>query len=780
MIFKKKKIEIPFFKKIKYIILKIIFITGIISIVSILSIVGYYYTSGMHERFKPYALIKKIDKIILDRYLGFSIFEIDDYIKIKFQSFKYIFIKNEFENITIKIDQKNLYNLELQRKNKTEGSSRDFENFSTAKLENDKGTFNIKLRVKGDRVLHWYDKNQTSYKIDLRGEDRIWGLEEFSVQKPITRNYVYESIFHKLLKFNGLISLKYFFINLSLNDTNQGIYAVEEGFSKELIERSKRRNGPIFGLNESEGTDYPDIEYDLYSEKFWTSNHPELTKIALSKLNDLKQGKIGVNEIFDLEKWSKFFALIDLSNTLHGSLSKSVKLYYNPVNAKFEPVGFDGHYNPNLFNDFLILDFLDPKNTNCSYICSDKNWYLSFLKNSDGSINDKFLDLYTKALQKISTQAFLDAFNDKYYGEIKFNNDQLTSEVSKKDRNYYKGLGFYIFDENFLYKKSRYIKNRLDKIEGKKKLKKNLDATKVKMLNLLENNNIEFLDEEYHLTKDLILQNDYFLSKGNKLNIKEGIKIFFKKDVSIISEGSIFFNGTKEKPIIIFSDEGNGSFILSNNNYNFKNVLFNNLSFPKNKNMILHGGINLINSNVSIIDTEINNSHSEDAINIISSKTYIKNLKMSNISADAIDIDFGELKFENILCKNILNDCLDVSGGEVQGQYFQAIDVMDKGLSFGENSIGKISNSSFSKNKLAIAVKDGSQLLLSKYSFKENNFDIAVFNKKKEYGSSTLNLEDLKAENDLSILLGKNNNILAKTDKEIKKVKNNYINQLFY
>ena len=153
---------------------------------------------------------------------------------------------------------------------------------------------------------------------------------------------------------------------------------------------------------------------------------------------------------------------------------------------------------------------------------------------------------------------------------------------------------------------------------------------------------------------------------------------------------------------------------------------------------------------------------------------------MNNISADAIDIDFGELKFQDIECKNILNDCLDVSGGEVQGQYLQAIDVKDKGLSFGENSTGNITNSSFAKNKLAIAVKDGSQLLLSEYNFKENNFDIAVFNKKKEYGSSTLNLGVSKIENNPSILLGKNNYILAKTNKEIKKVKNSYINNLFY
>jgi len=743
-------------------------------------LVGYYYNSGMNERFKPYDLIKKIDKVILDKYLGFSIFEIDDYINIKLKSLKYIFIKNKFENVSIKINQKNLYNLELQRKNKIKGTSQNFKNFSKAKLESNKKSYDIKLRVKGDRVLHWYDKDQTSYKIDLRGKDRIWGLEEFSIQKPITRNYIYEFIFHKLLQFNGLISLKYFFVNLSLNDNDQGIYAVEEGFSKELIERSKKRNGPIFGLNESFGTDYPNIEYDLYSKNFWTNNHPELTKIAISKLNNLKQKKININEIFDIEKWATFFAVIDLSHTLHGSLSKSVKLYYNPVTAKFEPIGFDGHYNPNLFNDFLILDFIDQDNTNCSYICTDRAWYLSFLRNKDGSNNIEFLDLYIKALQRVSSQDFLNKFNKNHYEEINFNNSQLLSDINKKDRTYYKGLGLYILDKNFLYARSKYINSRLNKIEELKKSQKNLTDTVIKSFDILKNENIQYLNGEYYLTKDLIIKNNYYLAKNKKLNINKGVKLIFQEDVLLTSEGSIFFNGTKEKPITVYSEEKKGSLIFLDNIYSFNNVIFENLSFPKSKNKILYGGINIINSNVIIVDTEIKSSHSEDAINIISSQSYIKNLKISDISADAIDIDFGELVFENIICQNILNDCLDVSGGNVRGKYLKAVDVMDKGLSFGENSIGIISNTNFINNKLAIAVKDGSVLSLSKFNFKENKYDIAVFNKKKEYGTSTLNLNELKDEKNLNILLGVNNKILSSSNKKIIKVKNNYINSLFY
>ena len=49
---------------------------------------------------------EKIDKVIIDKYFGFSFFEIDDYTSSKIKSFKYIIYKNKLENITLKINQK--------------------------------------------------------------------------------------------------------------------------------------------------------------------------------------------------------------------------------------------------------------------------------------------------------------------------------------------------------------------------------------------------------------------------------------------------------------------------------------------------------------------------------------------------------------------------------------------------------------------------------------------------------------------------------------------------
>ena len=79
--------------------------------------------------------------------------------------------------------------------------------------------------------------------------------------KPIVRNYVYEFIYHKMNQELGNISLKYKPVDVSFNGTDRGVFIIEEGFSKELIERHGKRNGPIFtGVDETSGK-YPQIYY---------------------------------------------------------------------------------------------------------------------------------------------------------------------------------------------------------------------------------------------------------------------------------------------------------------------------------------------------------------------------------------------------------------------------------------------------------------------------------------------------------------------------------------
>ena len=131
---------------------------------------------------------------------------------------------------------------------------------------------------------------------------------------------------------------------------------------KELIERNNRRNGPIFGIEENINLEKQLQDnnpiFEIYNKKYWENktNFP-LTRTASQKLRDFFNGKNSLEEVFDLEKWASYFAVVDLTSTYHGAFLKSVKFYYNPINSLFEPIPFDGHrLKPNYHKHNLSYD----------------------------------------------------------------------------------------------------------------------------------------------------------------------------------------------------------------------------------------------------------------------------------------------------------------------------------------------------------------------------------------------------------------------------------------
>ena len=351
--------------------------------------------------YTPIAFIMRVNDKVLNKYVGLDLRNFFEYLRIAKLNLVSSFVSNKLENVYLEINQESILGLELQRKLRSQQSGELSDNEKTylpAKINFKKKDYKIKIRTKGARQIHWNKKNTTSYKIDMIGDKRLWQMEEFSFQKPITRNYTYEYLFHKLLGHIGLIKINYFFINLYLNDQNLGVYAVEEAFSKELIERQYKRNGPIISLKDEVGEHFPNIKYEMYSENYWISNHTNLTKRVFNILNNFRGKTFNINNHFDIDKWAKYFAIMDLTGGYHGSLSKSVKLFYDPVSGLFEPIGYDMHKGAGIFDNFILADFLQENNLYCSYLCEHKEWYFKFFKLDNGQINYDFVDKYIKYL----------------------------------------------------------------------------------------------------------------------------------------------------------------------------------------------------------------------------------------------------------------------------------------------------------------------------------------------------------------------------------------------
>ena len=150
------------------------------------------------------------------------------------------------------------------------------------------------------------------------------------------------------------------------------------------------------------------------------------------------------------------------------------------------------------------------------------------------------------------------------------------------------------------------------------------------------------------------------------------------------------------------------------------------------------------------------------------------------MKADAFDIDFGELNFFNVSCINVNNDCLDISGAKVTGQELTIDKVFDKGISVGEKSEVSINNIKISNNNIALAVKDGSSAHFEDVYLANNNFDIALFNKKKEFLKPSLIINNITNLDEKKILQSIDTKLLINNKKYLGNLNDGFINSKIY
>ena len=147
-----------------------------------------------------------------------------------------------------------------------------------------------------------------SYKIDVRGKKNfILNMEEMSLQKPIVRNYSWEILYQKILRTENILSLDIIPVKLYRNGRYLGVFVLEEGFGKELLEKQERKEGPIIGINENLTHFFPSLTYEYYSENYWKKEFPDIYSQSNNKLEiiktNFKNQDFYIFNYFDLDLW---------------------------------------------------------------------------------------------------------------------------------------------------------------------------------------------------------------------------------------------------------------------------------------------------------------------------------------------------------------------------------------------------------------------------------------------------------------------------------------------
>lgn len=340
-------------------------------------------------------------------------------------------------------------------------------NFVNATITADGHRVNARMRLKGDNIDHLRGE-KWSFRVSVRGDNTVFGMKQFSLHHPRARNWIFEWIGQRLMQREGVVALRYEFVDVSINGKHLGIYALEEHFEKRLIEHNQRREGPILrfdeepmwteinsvtrpfrGASPSGNGDYLASAPDGFGTKSALADpdaHALYIK-AVHLLEQFRRGELPTSKVFDASRLAVYFALVDLLGGEHGARWHNIRFYYNPVTGLLEPIAFDLNAGQPIRS--LSILATNPSTTSSPFPVR----YEAFQKRLFEDI--AFRNEYLRALSKFAQPEFLDR-----------SLAELEPELNEALAILYREFPYYDYAPRVLYRNQEYVRTILAASDG--------------------------------------------------------------------------------------------------------------------------------------------------------------------------------------------------------------------------------------------------------------------------------------------------------------------------
>ncbi len=234
----------------------------------------------------------------------------------------------------------------------------DADSFVKAKIRGRSGNTPAKIRLKGDFTDH-VRGNKWSFRVHIRKGETFLGMRRFSVQNPSVRGYHSENLYFHVLKDYGVLTPRYLYVNMMLNGEDIGIMALEEHFSKELLESQSRREGVIVRYDENrvfasfDGPnrngfggiydDYRNAAADVFQGGKVAQSPIQSGQAAFATgmLRAFAEGTVAASDIFDVDTMGAYLAVSEVMGAFHATRWHNQRFYMNPITLKMEPIAYD-------------------------------------------------------------------------------------------------------------------------------------------------------------------------------------------------------------------------------------------------------------------------------------------------------------------------------------------------------------------------------------------------------------------------------------------------------
>lgn len=209
-------------------------------------------------------------------------------------------------------------------------------------------TVRVKLRLKGDWTDHLVG-DKWSFRIEVRGDQHVFGMRRFSIQAPETRGYEREPVFFAALQALGVVVPRYRFVAVTLNGTLMGRMALEEHVGRELLEHSERCESAIVHFDERlvfHGVDEYRVAPIIVFQAGRLAKSPLLSAhagTARSLLHSFVRGTLRPSQVFRVDELAAYLAAAELFGSHHCLRWHNLRFYFDPVHGRLGPIGFDAN-----------------------------------------------------------------------------------------------------------------------------------------------------------------------------------------------------------------------------------------------------------------------------------------------------------------------------------------------------------------------------------------------------------------------------------------------------
>jgi len=266
-------------------------------------------------------------------------------------------VNTEIPTIAIDIKFKNWEKLEKSRSNALRNGLilKEDKKFVKASIRYSNQLVKAKVRIKGDFTDH-LEGDKWSLRVKTKKDDHLFGIRSFSLQNPKTRGNLGEPLFLEMLRENGVLAPRYLFVNEIINGNKVGVMALEEHFSKEILEINKRKESVLIKLDETlfwenKANNNSDFYHNYTAASVSAFNEKKIEKspllkshyrVAVGLLRSFLSDELKASDIFDVELLGRYLAIVDTWGAWHAVTWHNIRFAYNPYTAKIEPIGFDG------------------------------------------------------------------------------------------------------------------------------------------------------------------------------------------------------------------------------------------------------------------------------------------------------------------------------------------------------------------------------------------------------------------------------------------------------